>query len=104
MRNKTILFLFIALTLAASAIISSRDINSIPLTQGKNQVILNLSEPIYVSALIELNPEIEAVSYKENNETVGYINIFGGIGTDFPVEAREYEIIASKSINLITPS
>jgi hypothetical protein len=105
MKNKKILFMFVILILGFYIItISSKDVDSIPLIKGKNHVPLNLSEPIYVKTFIDMNPQIEAISYQENNETIGYVNVFDGIGMDFILEEREYEIIVSKDINLIVPS
>jgi hypothetical protein len=85
-------------------LISSQDIFSKELKEGKNIARINLSEPVYVETLMTLNPEIEAVSYMELNETVGYVNVLGGIGENFAVEDRDYEIVVSKDINLVLPS
>jgi len=85
-------------------LISSQGIFSKELREGKNILRINLSEPIYVETLIKLNPDIEAVSYQENNKTVGYANVFGGIGENFVVIDRDYEVIVSKDINLVLPS
>ncbi len=105
MKDKRILIVFIILVLGFYVIvISSQGVTSVSLTKGKNYVNLNLSEPIYVKTLIKLNPDIEAISYEENNQTIGYVNVFGGIGEDFIVENRDYEIIAGKNLTLIIPS
>jgi hypothetical protein len=105
MKNKKILFMFIILVLGLYIIvISSKDVSLIPLAKGKNQVSLNLSEPVYVKTFIDMNPEIEAISYQEDNETVGYVNVFEGIGRNFILKEGEYEIIVGKDVNLIVPS
>ena len=69
----------------------------------KNYVELNVSNGFYAETLIKLNPDIEAISYKEDNETIGYANVFGGVGKNFVVESRTYEIIVKENINLILP-
>lgn len=84
-------------------LISSQETFSFELEKGKNKVHINSSEPIYVETLIKLNPEIEAISYSENNRSRGYVNVFGGLGENFIVEDREYEIIVSKNTNLVLP-
>jgi hypothetical protein len=105
MKSKPVLLIFLVLALLSyMIIISSKDIAFIPLLKGKNQVYVNISEPIYVKTLIEINPKVEAISYKEGNETIGYVNLFYGIGKNFALESREYEIIVSEDINLAVPS
>jgi hypothetical protein len=106
MKDKTafIIFAFLFAFFLSFILISSKDAFSASLVEGKNKVRINLSEPIYAETLIKLNPDIEAISYMEGNRTIGYVNVFDGIGTDFIVADREYEIIVNKSINLILPS
>ncbi len=84
-------------------LISSQNTFSADLQEGKNKIYINISEPIYVETLVKLNPEIQVISFIENNQTVGYVNVFGGVGENFVVESRDYEIIASKKINLVLP-
>jgi len=98
-------FIVISLVLTISLIrVTSEDVNSIELYKGKNLVKLNHTNPFYVKSLIELNRDIEAVSYLENNRTIGYVDIFGGVGENFIIqEDIEYEIIASRDTNLILP-
>ncbi len=93
----TITFLF------SIILISSQNTFSADLEKGKNIVYINISEPIYVDALVKLNPEIQVISFTENNQTTGYVNVFGGVGKNFIVEARTYEIITSKQIKLVLP-
>lgn len=95
---------FVIFVLFSIMLISSQDIFSKELKQGKNFVVINLSEPIYVETLVNINPDIEAVSYFENNQTIGYVNVLGGIGENFVIENKEYEIIVSKDVNLVLPS
>jgi len=100
-REIFILFFFIAIF--SFILISSEDISSRELTKGKNNLTLNLTELIYVETLIKLNPDIDAISYRKEETTIGYVNFLGGIGENFVVENREYEIIVSKNIDLVLP-
>jgi len=95
----TIFLIFIVFNL-----ISSEDIYAINLLKGKNNITLNGTELFYVSDLVKINPDIEVVSYKEDGITVGYVNVYGGIGENFIVFSnKEYEIIVSNNMNLILP-
>jgi hypothetical protein len=106
MKNKFafIIFAFLFAFVLSFIAISSKDAFSASLTEGKNLVRINLSEPVYAETLIKMNPDIEAISYVEGNRTIGYVNVFQGVGKNFVVADREYEIIASKSTDLILPS
>jgi len=85
-------------------IVTSIGITSIDLSKGKNLIMLNITEPFYVETLIKLNPSIEVVSYIENNESIGYVNVYGGIGKNFIMrEGTEYEIIVSDNAGLVLP-
>ena len=106
MKNKLafIVFAFLFAFALSFIAISSKDAFSASLAEGKNQVRINLSEPIYAETLIKMNPDIEAISYMEENRTIGYVNVFEGVGKNFAVTDREYEIIASKRTGLVLPS
>ncbi len=99
-----IIFAFLFVFVFSFIVISSKDAFSVSLAEGKNRVRINLSEPIYVETLIKMNPDIEAISYTEENRTIGYVNVFQGVGKNFAVTDREYEIIAGKNMDLILPS
>ncbi|OGJ21277.1 hypothetical protein A3K73_05480 [Candidatus Pacearchaeota archaeon RBG_13_36_9] len=99
-----IIFAFFSAFAFSFMIISSKDTFSVSLAEGKNQIRINLSEPVYAETLIKMNPGIEAISFTEENRTVGYVNVFQGVGKNFAVTDREYEIIASKSMDLVLPS
>jgi hypothetical protein len=73
----------------------------INLIEGKNNLSLNLSSPIYVKDFVKLNPNIEVISYVEDNLTIGYVNYLGGFGKNFIVQAGDYEIIAKKDTALV---
>jgi len=65
----------------------------IHLSSGKNYLIFNQS--ILASDLIKKNPQIQVISYFDEvkNKSVGYVNIFGGIGTDFLIDQEKiYQI------------
>jgi hypothetical protein len=94
----------VAFIFASSLIaISSQSVFSTDLQKGKNLIYINLSEPVYAETIVKLNPEIEVISYTEGNQTFGYVNVFQGIGENFAVEEREYEIIVSKDTGLVLP-
>jgi hypothetical protein len=72
------------------------------LSKGRNFVVFE--DYIYVSKLIYMNDLIEAVSYYDSysQESVGYVNIFGGIGNDFLIiPGREYEIFVKEETKLV---
>jgi hypothetical protein len=79
--------------------------NSTNLLIGKNHIKFNLAEPFYARDLVKLNPSIAVVSYTEDNGTIGYVNLFGGIGENFIIENElDYEIILKKNTELVLPS
>lgn len=101
--RKFILFLVLFASVPFLYSVSVGDYDSTTLLEGKNEVFLNLSSPHYVSTLVKLNPSLEAVSYREGNTTLGYINVFGGIGEDFVLYPRTYELISSSNTTLLLP-
>ena len=107
---RKILFLLIVIGIIAfsfSGVYSSETIGieSKNLIIGKNHVRFNLIEPFYVRDLIRWNPEISVVSYVNKNKTIGYVNLFNGIGENFIIEnGKDYELILNKNIELAMPS
>lgn len=96
--------IFIIIFISFIEVYSYED-SSMILKKGKNNVIFNLTNPIQVKSLVELNPKIEVISFKENNRTIGYVNIFNGIGENFEIKGgMEYEIITKDDSHLIVPS
>ena len=72
----------------------------IEIEEGKNKIILD-SDIGYASDLIKLYPEIETISYKDGNKTIGFVNAFGGIGNDFMLESNKtYEVNSNKNITI----
>lgn len=95
-----IFFLFSILAFNIIMAINALGKNS--LEKGKNQITINRT--MYAKELLILNPEIESISYFDNflNKSVGYVNVFGGIGSNFLIKpGKVYEISASKNISLI---
>lgn len=77
--------------------------DNINLLEGKNNITLN--QNIDVRSLVALNPDIESITYQDefSNTNYAYINVFGGIGKKFTLEAgKEYEIISKNKNTLIT--
>jgi hypothetical protein len=72
------------------------------LNKGKNEICLNYSLG-YASELVKIHPEIETITYVQENKTIGYVNILGGIGKDFLIEENKtYEINSKKNITIET--
>ncbi|PIN90988.1 hypothetical protein COU60_00005 [Candidatus Pacearchaeota archaeon CG10_big_fil_rev_8_21_14_0_10_34_76] len=95
--------LFVALLILVSlaSTISANGNENIILEEGKN--FITIDTEILASELLLLNPSIEAISYFDEDlqTTLGYVNIFGGIGKNFYLRPGvEYEIFAGESIIL----
>lgn len=104
--NFVFLFAFFALIVLASMLFagSVSDSGIVKLVQGNNVVSFNVSNPFSVQTFVELNPDIQTVSYRDGNETIGYVNALGGVGKNFTIESgREYEIFSSSNITLNIP-
>ena len=57
---------------------------------------------IPVKDLVAKYPQIQLVSVYEYGQTFGYVNAFGGIGTNFLVESnKQYEIFVSENVSLV---
>jgi hypothetical protein len=68
---------------------------------GKVLVSFNDSRDLYAKDIILANPEIDYISYTEENKTIGYVNIFHGVGKNFLIEENKvYEIFVKEEINL----
>ena len=100
--NKFIFISLISLVIFSIGIIFAENLYIIELEQGKNNITFN-SEPVYAKTLIEKNPEIISISYIDEfyNNSVGYVNVFGGIGTNFIlIENQTYEIISKQKTTI----
>jgi hypothetical protein len=102
--KKSLLIFFIIISIFSIIRVYSSDSYSIELKEGKNYINLSLNEQLYVSQLVKSNPSISVVSYIRDNKTIGYVNLYNGIGEDFLIEnGVEYEIISNKNIPLVFP-
>ena len=77
------------------------------LTHGKNIVVFeNYTLGIYASHIIELNRDIQLISYFDESlgRDVGYVNVFGGIGNNFLILPNvNYGVFTEKNITLYVP-
>lgn len=72
----------------------------VEISEGKNNIFMNYSLG-HASDLTKLYPEIETITYEEDGEKIGYVNVFGGIGKDFLLEPNKtYEINSNKNITI----
>jgi hypothetical protein len=93
------LFLIVAASCSSLIILNAND--DIPLAQGRNYLQFNFSSSLSAKDLVSKNPDIEAISFTENNQTVGYVNVLGGIGKNFLLQPNSvYEIISKKQTKL----
>ena len=103
MRTLRLLLVFIIVLFVFGILTGLNEESLISLKKGKNVVELNVTDFFYVKTLIKLNPDIEVVSYVEDGKSIGYVNLFSGIGDNFIVYEGEYEIIVSEDTGLILP-
>ncbi|HIG94032.1 MAG: hypothetical protein QT05_C0007G0013 [archaeon GW2011_AR13] len=104
MKLNFIFLIAFSLFLICFAVISSIDYYSIDLVKGKNNVTFNITDSFYVETLVKLNPEIEAVSFQEGDEIVGYVNFLEGIGENFVIfPNKTYEVIVKENVSLSLP-
>jgi len=103
--KKAFIFFSISAVLIFSFVsVFSKEVSVLKLVGGKNAIEFDLGQPIYAETLVKLNPSIEAISYTENNKTIGYVNIFGGIGKNFIIEkGKQYEVIVKEDLDLVLP-
>ncbi len=94
-----IVFVLIAFGILA---VANAENDEIKLQKGRNYI--TLKEGMYAEELVRLNKDIEYINYFDEflNESIGYVNIFGGIGKNFFMEPdKTYEIGASNETTLI---
>ncbi len=104
-KGKLLLAIVMAVFFTGIFSVGSIGISSTNLLHGKNQVRFNLTEPFYAKDLVKWNPSISVASYIEDNKTIGYVNLFNGIGENFMIENyKYYEIILNENISLFIPS
>ncbi len=97
---KTMFFLVIILSL--TTIIAENPL-SIEIFEGESNFTIEEYFPsIYASQLIEKYPSIQSISTEEYGQTFGYINLFGGVGTNFQIDpAKTYKIFTSENITVV---
>jgi hypothetical protein len=101
--KKCILILgFMILILATGfLIIAEPSGEEIEIKKGKNNLSIQVVTYIDVRSLVEIYPEIEVISYEKNGKSIGYVNVFNGIGRNFILEYNKtYEVISSKNITI----
>jgi len=72
-------------------------------SSGKNDVVFTNVNPFYVSDFVKLNPEVEVVSYSFEGKSIGFVNVFGGVGKNFVIRDGEYEIVARGNTSIVFP-
>jgi hypothetical protein len=104
--KRTSIFILIVLVMVLSLVsVFSETPLPLSLNKGKNYLRFNATKPFYVETFVKLNPSVEAISYKEDNRTVGYVNIYGGVGKNFVIRSDiEYEVVSRANSTLIIPS
>jgi O-glycosyl hydrolase len=74
---------------------------NIEIKKGKNNLTIPLTTYIDAKTLTEIYPEIEVISYEKNGKSIGYVNVFNGIGKNFVLESNKtYEVISNKNITI----
>lgn len=98
--------LFFALFLFSIFLVNSDEAKGgYELDKGKNLVNFSGIVPFYVHDLVELNPEIEVVSFEDSEgRSIGFVNVYGGVGSRFAVRDGIYEISVSEDTTLILPN
>ncbi len=100
--KKYLLPLILAIFCIGGVIIADNFGGGIKLEEGKNIIDIEIGfNPIYVTDLIKLYPEINTITYNESGEEIGYVNAFGGIGENFIIYANKtYEITTKQEVIL----
>lgn len=101
MKNRIILLAI--LLIVTSSIYAVTQTSEVQLIQGKNNVTTSQNfRPTYVSDFVRVYSFIDVISYKEENETVGFVNTFGGIGENFIMYPNQtYEIITKQNATMV---
>lgn len=66
----------------------------------------SMPEGVTASEIISLNPNIETISFydEETENTIGFVNLNEGIGTNFEIlPGVDYEIIVSDNSSIVIP-
>ena len=105
MSKKQVILIITAIVLIAiivKATLAEENISTgIFLKKGKNYVELNFTS--YAKNLVVHNSNIEYISYNDKflGKSYGYVNVFGGIGSNFAIIPGEtYEIAVKEDMEL----
>ena len=95
------LVIFLVIILSFSTIIADNTV-TVDLVEGRNLVSVSEYFPsFYVSTLMKNYPEIDSVNLDDYSGSYGYVNAFGGIGTNFLIQyGTEYEVYVSSDITV----
>ena len=73
----------------------------IEIVEGRNNFSGHEFEPFYAKDFVLNNPEIVSISYSVSGNSYGFLDVFGGIGTNFVVVPEiEYEVVARENVTL----
>lgn len=94
--KKGIMLLLMLVTIAFAG---AQEVELLP---GKNLVTLKESGfGISAKSLVEAYPALQMVAFDDGIHTLAYINLFGGIGTDFILyPGKTYELYTTTQLNL----
>ncbi len=94
--------LIFGILMLSATIIADLTAEKVELQEGKNTLIIDFEfSPVYVSDLIKAYPNIDVISINESGDLQGYVNVFGGIGTDFVFQTNKtYEIITKQNMTI----
>ncbi len=100
--SKFVVFIFLCVFLIS--VTFSAEPSGANLVKGKNLVSFNTSEFFYVKTFVNMNPDIEVVSFSDGENTIGYVNFLGGIGENFIMGGgMDYEIIMKENATINLP-
>ena len=98
--KRRLILLFFALFILGIYFVSSAEI--IKISKGENRLNWSSDRETTAKELIIAYPDLEVISYYENNVSHGFVNTLGGIGEDFRlISGREYEIISKEEVLII---
>lgn len=98
---KKIIFLILFIVVLFISLSFAYKLNSLELEKGKNKISFNVTN-MYARDIVKAYPKsIESITYKQGNESYGFVNVFGGIGKNFALEEnKSYEINSKKNITI----
>jgi hypothetical protein len=101
---KKFIFLLILMFAVLLLKVFSEEATSMEVPTGTGLILLNSTCSFYSDQFIRLNPCVQAISYSENGESIGYVNVFGGIGKNFIVmEGKSYNVSVGENCSFMLP-